>query len=376
MTTKKKSNAVSVTVEPKQLAAALSGAAAIVDSRAAIHILTMVRLVSDGATLQITTSDLNIQYQQSIRADGDTFSCAVDAKRLLQMASAADAGKEFVMSHDGDRMTIKAGKSRWTLPSLPSDDFPTISADGLCAPMEISAQSFAAIAKMTVWAGSDEQSRPYLNGVYLDGPDGNMCVTATNGHVLAHTLTSYKWQKSAVNVIISKSTMKAIASACGDAGGNVALSWNENKIVADFGGGGPVITSVLVEGNYPDYRRIFPEPCEPIAVETSDIVSAVRRVKIASDAKDKKLRISRLDGGLSISIEGTAGMEGVEEVAADCQAGFTSGANADYVMSMLSAIAAESITIEQKDERSVMQFRAVSQDVEMNFTGLVMPMAI
>lgn len=375
MTTKKKSNAVSVTVEPKELAASLSGAAAIVDSRAAIPILTMVRLVSDGKALQITTSDLNIQYQQSIRADGDEFSCAVDAKRLLQMASAADAGKEFIMSQDGDRMTIKAGKSRWTLPSLPSEDFPTMSVDGLSASMEVSAQSFASIAKKVLWAASDEMSRPYLNGVFLNLHDGKSCFSATNGQVLATADTTYKWPKDAENVIIARQTVKAIAAACGDSG-SINLSWNNSRIMADFGDGGPVILSVLVEGNYPDYRRIMPEPCEPIALETDDMISAVRRVKIASDAKDKKLRISRLDGALSISIEGTAGMEGVEEVAADCNAGFTSGANAEYITNMLSAIGAESVTVEQKDERSVMQFRPVSQDVEMDFTGLVMPMAI
>lgn len=376
MTSKKKNSAgLSATVEPKQLAAALSGAAAIVDSRAALPILAMVRLVSSGGQLQITTSDLNIQYQQSIKSDGDDFSCAVDAKRLLQMAGAADQGKPFTMSVDGDRMTIKAGKSRWTLPVLPSEDFPTMSADGLSTAMPVNQLAFAGIAKATLWAGSDEMSRPYLNGVYINHHDGKSCFSATNGQVLATADTAYKWPKGAPNVIVSKATIKAIASACGD-NGNVNLKWNDSRIVADFGDGGPVITSALIEGNYPDYRRIMPEPCDPIAIDTDVMVSAVRRVKIASDAKDKKLRITRLDGALSISIEGTAGMEGVEDIAADCQAGFTSGANADYITNMLAAISAESVTIEQKDENSVMQFRPVSQDVDIDFTGLVMPMAL
>lgn len=375
MTQKKKTSNPSITVDPKQLASALSGAAAIVDSRASLPILAMARLVSDGKSVEITTSDLNIQYQQSVCADGDVFSCAVEANRLLKMASAADAGKLFVMTLEGDRLTIKTGKSRWTLPVLPSDDFPTMSVDGLSASMEVSAQSFASISKRVLWAASDEMSRPYLNGVFLNLHDGKSCFSATNGQVLATADTTYKWPEDAENVIIARQTVKAIAAACGDSG-SINLSWNNSRIMADFGDGGPVILSVLVEGNYPDYRRIMPEPCEPIALETDDMISAVRRVKIASDAKDKKLRIARLDGALSISIEGTAGMEGVEDVAADCNAGFTSGANADYITNMLSAIGAESVTIEQKDERSVMQFRPVSQDVEMDFTGLVMPMSI
>lgn len=376
MTSKKKNSAgLSATVEPKQLAAALSGAAAIVDTRAALPILTMVRLVSSDGQLQITTSDLNIQYQQSIKSDGDDFSCAVDAKRLLQMAGAADQGKPFVMSVDGDRMTIKAGKSRWTLPVLPSEDFPTMSADGLSAAMPVNQLAFSGIAKAILWAGSDELSRPYLNGIFINLHGEKPCFSATNGQVLVTADTSYKWPDGAPNIIVSKATIKAIASACGETG-NVNLKWNDRRIVADFGDDGPVITSALVEGSYPDYRRIMPDPCEPIAVETGDLVNAVRRVKIASDAKDKKLRITRLDGALSISIEGTAGMEGVEDIAADCQAGFMSGANADYITNMLAAISAESVTIEQKDENSVMQFRPVSQNVDIDFTGLVMPMRL
>lgn len=376
MTTKKKAaNRPSVTVEPKQLAAALSGAAAIADARSPLPILSMVRIVSDGSSLQVTTSDLNIQYQQSIRCDGDGFSCAVDARRLLQMAQSADAGKQFVMTIDGDRMAIKAGKSRWTLPTLPSDDFPTIHIDDLCKPMEISTASFASIAKMVPWAGSDHQSRQYLDCVFLNFHDGKTCFTATNGSVLATADTAYKWPNGAVSAMISRSAFKSIAAACGEVG-VIKLMWGANRFVADFGDAGPVIVSTLVDGDYPDYRRIMPDPCEPIAVDTASIANAVRRVRIASDAKDKKLRITRLDGALSISIEGTAGMEGAEDIAADCSAGFTSGANADYIMSMLTAIGAESVTIEQKDENSVMQLRAVSQDAEMDFTGLVMPMRI
>lgn len=362
---------MTLTTDPQSLAAALKGAAAIVNAKDTIPVLSMVRLTSDpeAETLELVTTNLDLQYRQSIKAAGATLSLCVDAKRLLAMASSADPAAPFTLTHADNRLNIKAGKSRWTLPTLPANNFPVMSADGLCKPLSV--PDFSEIAALTLWAAATEQARYYLDGVCLNEVGGKACFTATNTNALATADTALKWPAKAPTAIIPRATVQAIAAV----EGAVSLSWSERMIVATTGQ--TEITSKLIEGSFPDYRRIFPEASEPYAVDRADFLAGVRRIRIASDAKERRMRISRTDGALSIRIEGTAGMDGAEDIPADCSEGFDTGVKADELIGMLTALSgAETITIEQAEAEKVMRFRPMTQRTGIEFTGLLMPIRI
>lgn len=353
-----------LTIFATTLAAALKGAAAIVETKNTLPILAMVRLSASGGKLEIITTNLDVEYRQTLEADiKSDFACCVDAKRLAAMASAANAN--ISMTLDKDILTVKSGRSRWAAPALPVDDFPVMPDETLSKPMPFTP---APIIRRLLWAASTEVSRYYLSGIFLNNEGGKAAFVTTDGHCLCVINGATKWPTKAPDVIIAPGFLKALPDEAG------TLEWDDRK--ARFKAGDITVVGKVIDGTYPDYRRVIPNSCEPYAVDADDFIGAVRRVRIASDAQQRKLRISRKDGLLAVRIEGTSGFEGEEEVTADCADGFECGVNADYLVSMLQALEAESVTVEHPDAGTPMLFRPVSQKPDVSFLGVVMPMRI
>ncbi len=343
------------------------------EAKNTLPILTMARLTATSDRLTITTSNLDIEYRQVIAATSTAdMDFCVDAKRLLAMAGAAKGAMTFEPS-DNQVVAIKAGRSRWSAPSLPAGDYPSMPVDKLCPAMKVAGEEIADIIKRTVWAAPDEMAKASLGGVFLNDEGGHARYVATDANALASIETETAWPKDAPNVIVPIALCNVIANASDDAG-EVALAWDERKL--RFEAGDVTITGKMIDGNFPDYRRIFPEPCEPYAVDAGDLRDGVRRVRIASDAKTRRLRIERKKGALHIRIEGTSGFEGSEEIPADCENGFETAVNADLLVSMLAAVDCETVTVEQEDALKIMVLRPVSQPKGVSFTGLIMPMRI
>lgn len=357
-------------IEADRLSGALKSAAAIVESKSTLPLLAMVRLVAEGDTLEVMTSNLDIEYRQVIAAAVDEpFSCCVDAKRLAAMAIAADGN--MTMALDGNILTIKAGRSKWAAPSLPIDDFPIMPVDKLSPAMKVN--NLATIAKRTAWAVSTEVHRAYLSGVYLNNEVGAARWVATDGYQLASVITETKWPKGAPDVIVPAPLIRAIAGAAGNE--TAKLEWDATKL--RFTSGSVTITGKMIEDNFPDYRRIIPSvDGSSFTVDAAELNGAVVRVRIASDAKQRKLRVMRQNASLSIRIEGTSGFEGEEEVAAECDEGHECGLNADYLVAMLSAMDAETIIVSQENAGSAIHLRPSVHPEGMTFDGVIWPMRI
>lgn len=366
-------------IQSSTLAAALKGAKDVVESRNVIPILSMVRLTAIDGGLNILTTNLDIEYNQTVKLDtpGDLAVC-VDARRLFDMASAANGVISIDHEPDNRRLVIKCGRSRWVMPTLPTEDFPVMSVDKLCKPMPFASEDLATVIRRVVWAASDEQVRYYLSGIFLNQENKAARFVATDGTGLASITTDVKWPKDAPDVIIPKSLLSIVSAACGSTA-SVALSWDANKMRFEFPGedGAITITGKMIEGNYPDYRRVIPSATDSagaiVAINSDDLIGAVKRVRIASDAKEKKLRISRKDDVLLVRVEGTSGFEGVDEVPASCIAGFESGVNADYLVNVVSAAESENIIIDHADALVAMRFTSPTDDA---FVGVVMAMRI
>ena len=357
-------------IEADRLAGALKSAAAIVEARSTLPLLAMVRLVAEGDTLEVMTSNLDIEYRQVIVAVVDEpFSCCVDAKRLAAMAIAADGNMTMVL--DGNILTIKAGRSKWAAPALPIDDFPIMPVDKLSPAMKV--DNLAIIAKRTAWAVSTEVHRAYLSGVYLNNEAGMARWVATDSYQLASVITETKWPKSAPDVIVPAPMIKAMADAAGD---DVAkLEWDVSKL--RFTSGSVTITSKMIEGSFPDYRRAIPIlDGSSFTVDAAELEGAVVRVRIASDAKQRGLWIKQQNAALLIRIEGTSGFEGEEEIAAECDEGHECCLNADILAAMLSAMDAETIIITQKEDGTPIFLRPSAHPEGIVFVGLIMPMRI
>lgn len=348
-------------IEHGVLAQALSRAEKIVEIRNTIPILGMVRLEANGDRLEIVTTNLDIEYRQTVPCDGDLPACCIDAKRLSQMASVANKG--ITMSLDGNTLTVKSGRSRWAAPSMTADDFPIMPAQTLPEAMAIAGEELADIIERTVWAASTEAARYYLQGVFFNAGT----FVATNSQVLAMIETDMGF--AGPDAIIPTALLRAIQAS---ADGLCELSWDEKRL--RFVCGDVTITGKTIDGSFPDYRRVIPAPCEAWAVDADELAGAVKRVRIASDAKERKLRIRKGDNAIHVRIEGTAGFEAEEEVPADCAEGYEFGVNADYLAQVLTALDTDSVTVEQADAGAPIAFRPASQKPGRKFLGIVMPL--
>lgn len=348
---------MTTTIPAATLSAALSQAAKIVETRNTLPILACVR-IGGG---EVVTTNLDIEYRQAV-PELDFAPIAVDAKRLLAMAQAASG--EVKLTPEASALKVQSGRSRWTLPTLPADDFPTLPATGLSKPMPV--PDLTAIIRRTIWAASQEATRYYLQGVFLNNESGKARFVATGGAVLACAESDVKWPKGAPDVIVPRGFCAALPDEAG------SLAWNDRLI--QWTAPGVTITAKLIEGTFPDYRRIFPAPNEPIAIDTAEFLATVRGVRLASDAKERKLRITRQAGALGLRIEGTSGFQGEADIACDGSEGFENCVNADFLVSALTAIEAETVAMEQSEPQAIMSFRAVASDPGINFTALVLPM--
>lgn len=346
------------------LASALSRAEKIVESRNTIPILAMVRLTAERDTLEVVTTNLDIEYRQTLECFCDSpFSVCVDAKRLAQMASVAS--KDITMELSGSTLTVKSGRSRWAAPALPADDFPSMPVDGLCEPLSIDGGELTGIIDRTMWAASNDTTRHYLQGVYLNAGT----FVATTGQVFAMVETDMEFDGP--DVIAPTAFLNAVKTS---SEGACLLAWDDKKLL--FKCGDVSIAAKVIDGTFPDYRRVIPEPCEAWAIDTADFAGAIKRVRIASDAKERKLRVRKGDNVIAIKIEGTAGFEAEEEVQADCEDGFEFGVNADFMTSMLGAVDCDSVAVEHPDPNAPIVFHPVSQKPGLRFTGIVMPLRI
>ena len=356
---------MTLTISPSALSSALKAAEKIVESRNVLPILSCVMF--SGNT--ITTTNLDIEYRQTLEADGE-LECCVDAKRLSAWASAAS--KDITLTLDGHILTAKSGRSRLALPALPVADFPIMPEVDMGKGMAI---DLAPIAKRALWAASTHPSQAYLSGVFMcvepsPGTSGKARFAATDGYKMPIITTAAKWPKGNPEVILPASLCKIM----GDAGHGI-LEWDTNK--ARFTAGDTVITGKIIEGSFPDHRiQLAKVAGDPYAVDAGEFIEAVRRVRIASDAQQRKLRLTRKDGALSIRIEGTSGFEGEDEIEADCTDGFEAGFNADFLVGMLQAADTDTVTIEQDAPGSMMRICPVAQGADLKFEGLLWPLRI
>lgn len=344
------------------LANAMKAAKKIVENRNTIPILSCVKLVAEKDTLTITTTNLDIEYVAVVEAFvKEPFAACMDAKRLSSMAAAAKG--DMSMSLEKGILTIKAGRSRWAAPALPADGFPSMAADNMGDGLQVNLES---IVRRVGHAASTEGTRYYLNGIFLNNEDGKARYVATDGARLASYQSADAWPEGAPDVIMPTGLCAVLADS-----GDGALSWDERKVRFVREGGNVTITGKTIDGSYPDYRRVIPSVHSVFQFDSEDALGAIKRVRIASDAKQRKLRIKPTGEGLELRIDGTSGFEGCEEIEAQCDGEHESAVNVDYLANMLDACGEGAVRVSQESANSPFRFDPID---DTSFVGVVMPM--
>lgn len=351
-----------ITVEASTLAAAMAHASAIPSARNTIPILSHARLIARDGMLEITTTDMDIQFQTTIPlAQAGELAIAVDAGRITDVAKNAPAGAQMTLTMDGRQLIVKTGRSRYRLPVLAPGDLPDM-ADKFKgnARIIVPAPALAAMITRTVWSVSSETTRYYLCGILLNGQPGTLTMAATNGHTLVELETDWEWPAGAHDVIVPTKLANLICRLIGKGTGEVQICWSDAMMQLRIGDA--TLLGKMIDGQFPDYRRIIPPESNVTLIDPEQLRAALRRVAMMVEGKTRIIRMEREAGKVTLSGASEDGADACEEIPAEVEPFPKVGFNAAYMASALEHLGGDTLRIDQQDPASPGLFRRQPAD--------------
>lgn len=364
----------SVRIAAGELVKAMKHAAAVVESRNTIPILSNVLLRAEGDTIELASSDLDVEFRQRLPLETPgAIATTVDARRLAALCASVAADAAMTLEMDGPRLVVKAGRSRWTLPALPAGDFPLMEFDADAAArltVEPASRLGETLGRV-LWAASTEETRYYLNGLFLHPEAGRTALVATDGYVLVRAEIGIEHPADAPEVILARKFCRLLLALAEGVKGPAHLAWDTGKIRAEIGD--QVLLAKHIHGTFPDYRRVIPGESERVIVEPESLRAALRRTMLVAAQKTSCVKLEREEGKLVLSVTDPDGGAANEEVPAEAESRFASGFNGRFLDRMLEAIGGDSVEIHQADPCSPALVRRVVPD---GVSGVVMPMRV
>ncbi len=354
-----------LTIERQALLKALSHVQSVVERRNTIPILSNVLLSADQGALAFSATDLDMeiidQCACEVKAPGQI---TAPAHTLYEIVRKLPDGADVELKFAGDdpRLSITAGRSRFNLPILPAGDFPVMSSEGLTTRMALDTGALQRLIDKTRFAISTEETRYYLNGLYLhtvnDGGQTKLRAVATDGHRLALAeMPAPEGAAGAPGVIVPRKTVAEVRRLLDDAGEMVDLQISAAKVRLGFGREevrGAALTSKVIDGSFPDYMRVIPKDNQKVVRVDNGLFSrAVDRVATISAEKSRSVKLAIEPGRLVLTVRNMEAGQAVEEVEIDYDGEpFEIGFNARYLLDVCGQIADEQMELRFADPAS------------------------
>ena len=373
-----------VTVERAALLKALGHVHRVVERRNTIPILSNVLIeASADGLVNVMATDLDLQVVESLDAVSVDAPGAitVSAHLLFDIARKLPDGSQVSLETADNRMTVKAGRSRFQLPTLPRDDFPVIVEGDLPTSFEIPAKTLAELIDRTRFAISTEETRYYLNGIFLHVSEEDkptLKAAATDGHRLARfTLPRPEGAEGMPDVIVPRKAVGELRKLLDEAlDGNVEVDLSASKIRFTLGGeGGVILTSKLIDGTFPDYSRVIPTANDKLLkLDPKSFYEGVDRVATIATERTRAVKMA-LDGEkVTLSVTSPDNGTAAEEVPADYRSDpLEIGFNANYLKDILAQIDGDTVELHLADPGAPTLIR---QDDKSPALYVLMPMRV
>lgn len=369
------------TIERATLLRCLSHVQSVVERRNTIPILSNVLIdAAAGGALRVMATDLDLQVLEtmgavSVDAPG---AITVSAHLLFDIARKLPDGSQVSIETADNRMVVKAGRSRFTLPTLPRDDFPVIVEGELPTSFEIPAATLAQLIDRTRFAISTEETRYYLNGIFLHVTDEELKAAATDGHRLARfTLPRPDGADGMPDVIVPRKCVAELRKLLEEAlDTSVQVDLSASKIRFTLGGeNGVVLTSKLIDGTFPDYTRVIPTGNDKLLrLDPKSFYEGVDRVATIATEKTRAVKMALENDRVILSVTSPDNGTAAEEVPADYSAaGFEIGFNANYLKDILGQIEGDTVELHLADAGAPTLIR---QDEKSPALYVLMPMRV
>jgi DNA polymerase III subunit beta len=344
------------TIERATLLKSLGHVQSVVERRNTIPILSNVLIeASENGAIKLTATDLDLQVVETFAAEVETAgSTTVSAHTLFEIARKLPEGSQVQLHAADGRMAVNAGRARFSLSTLPRDDFPMIAEGELPTSFELPASSLIQIIDKTRFAISTEETRYYLNGIFLHvAEEGEPVIkaAATDGHRLARvTLPRPAGAEGMPDVIIPRKCVAEVRKLLDESGDNaIQIDLSASKIRFTFDS--VILTSKLIDGTFPDYSRVIPTGNDKLLrINPKAFSQGVDRVATIATEKTRAVKMALEKDKITLSVTSPENGTAAEEVSGEYSSdSFEIGFNARYLMDILSEIEGDVVELHLAD---------------------------
>ena len=344
------------TIERATLLKGLSHVQSVVERRNTIPILSNVLIEAapndgGGGALRLMATDLDLQINENVSAEVEQpGATTVSAHTLFDIARKLPEGSQVQLTAAEGRMTIVAGRARFQLATLPRDDFPVIAEGDLPVAFELPAETLKQIIDKTRFAISTEETRYYLNGIFLHVADDTLKAAATDGHRLARvTMPLPSGAEGMPDVIVPRKCVAELRKLLDEIDGSVGVSLSNSKIRFDLGQA--LLTSKLIDGTFPDYSRVIPTGNDKILkIDPRSFEEGVDRVSTIATEKTRAVKMALDRDKITLSVTSPENGTAAEDVPGDYAAsGFEIGFNSRYLLDILGQLEGDTVEVHLAD---------------------------
>lgn len=345
----------------------------VVERRQTMPILSNVLLVAKEGQLSVTATDLEVELVAQADVDAEAGGeITVSGRKLLDICRALPEGSVVSISVSGEKMTVRAGRSRFNLATLPAAEFPVVEDIKAGQSISVDQQVLGRLFEKTHFSMAQQDVRYYLNGLLLETGGRQLRAVATDGHRLALCQADVEGQLDEQQVIVPrKGVLELQRLMAGEGDLNIELGTNHIRIQLD----GIRFTSKLIDGRFPEYERVIPkESANELKADRGAFQGALQRTAILSNEKYRGIRLVIRDSGVILQAHNPEQEEAEEELEVeysgeDIEIGF----NVNYLLDALGAVDGDEVTLSVQDSNSSCLIRRPGSD-DCKF--VVMPMRL
>ena len=354
----------------------LQSVAGIVERRHTLPILANVLIRKTGSSVQLTTSDLEIQIRTTAELDGDSgnFTTTVGARKLIDILRTMPSDQTVSLESNQNKLILKGGKSRFTLQTLPAEDFPLVQEAASFGPVfSVPQKTLKDLLNQVSFAMAVHDIRYYLNGILFVAEGKQLSLVATDGHRLAFANATLDVEVPRQEVILPRKTVLEMQRLLSDAEGAIEMQFASNQ--AKFSFGGMEFVTKLVEGKFPDYNRVIPKNHKnAVTLGRAPLLASLQRTAILTSEKFKGVRLNLEGGTLRVASNNAEQEEAVDELDIDYGGdAIEIGFNVTYLIDALANMDQEMVKMELADSNSS---ALITIPENSTFKYVVMPMRI
>ncbi len=346
----------------------------VVERRQTMPILSNVLIIAKEGRLAVTATDLEVELVAEADIDAESDGeITVSGRKLLDICKALPEGSEISVSLSGEKLSVRGGRSKFNLVTLPAAEFPVVEDIKAGQTITVSQASLGRLIEKTHFSMAQQDVRYYLNGMLLEAGGQHLRAVATDGHRLSLCQAELPGENLDDQQVIvpRKGVLELQRLMNGEGDLNIELGANHIRIQLD----GIRFTSKLIDGRFPEYDRVIPkESANELKADRTEFKGALQRTAILSNEKYRGIRLVIRDSGVVLQAHNPEQEEaeeelGVEYTGEDIEIGF----NVNYLLDALNAVEGDDVTLSVQDSNSSCLIRQPGNE---DCTFVVMPMRL